>query len=221
MNLRDTLVWNEANIPEYVLENMWKVIINDSPQNSLTMNSKLFFTDNILDNAIADIEVPQEEVEFEKTEFGLPVFKELKDYSTVTISYYDYVNTLLGGSMPITKFFQTWLDCIYDRNNHTIMNNWRNEGKDIEVSINRYLRKKSLLANLASSASNQFGTIAGSVGIKVPVNVSDITEITCVSYRLANCYPTKINQISLSTEGGDRLKMSVELICERVVPTFG
>ena len=145
----------------------------------------------MFDAAVESIDIPQEELDFEKTSFGLHKFKKAKEFSDIQINYFDYAQSKFG-STPITHFFQEWMNNIFDTKKRVVKSRWRYHSKNLSVTLTRYYKD---------------------------TKTGKPKEVTSTSYYLAKCFPLSINSIDLD-QNGDRLSYSVTLSCERIQPFF-
>lgn len=198
MDMKSLITWNGMP-PEYMLEGLWYITINDYPEGGL--RSRVPYPD-FLDPFIQDVTIPQLSLTYKKTDFDLINFDSKDEFGSITLSFCDDINgTCLG-------FFDSWMNSIYDIKRNCLYQSWRKEAKYITAHLIRILKKsdtrvsqeeRNALAN--NPSSKQFDNI----------EVKDVA-----TFVMSGCLPKGIQEIELSSENGDRYTFSVEMDCETV-----
>ncbi len=217
MNIQSLVDW--GNTPEYILQGMWFIEVFDAQlgtKGNTVISSRYFTEDLPIDKYIEDVNIPQLNLSYEKTDYDMINFSEKANFSQVTMTFSDNVN-------PPTclPFFQDWTESIFDKKKNCVKNNWRYEKKDIKVTFVRIFKKKDgILRSILKDVVGNLANIGGSI-IPRGVDTSQIEVKTVAEYMLKGCYPIGISEISVDTQGGDRMEFSVELEIEQVEPLFG
>lgn len=122
--------------PEYELEGLWVIEINDGSNtinngvytNTISVNT---YFPNGIDFYVQSVSIPQLQLGYEVNDYNLPSFKEKNPYDDVTLNFYDDIN---GNAI---SFFSDWLACIFNEEKHCLKKNWRYQTKDIKVTYYR------------------------------------------------------------------------------------
>ena len=198
MDLQSLVTWNGMP-PEYLLEGLWYISINDYWN---TGSDVPIPSPDFLDPYVTEVTIPQINVSYTKTDFDMINFDDKDTFGTISMSFCDNVQgTVLG-------FFDSWMNSIFDMKNNCVRNSWRYQRKFITAHLVRIFRKADepiTLANRETIGNGSFSSKFRNIEVK------DVA-----SFLISGCLPKGIQDINLTSDSGDRYEFTVELECESI-----
>ena len=111
-----------VNMPELMLEGYWAC--------------KIGLNDEIFDRYITTMSIPQLNLEYEVTNFGLVKFQNKAEYGEGTFDYMDDVNGTFNSEL------NKWVNEVYNESTCSVKSSWRNAYRTIIVEYYRMINGK-------------------------------------------------------------------------------
>lgn len=242
MDLQSLVTWNGMP-PDYILEGLWYLTIDneydvrslstikvgsgqatsiDIEESTILGNFRrgkrktytLSGTD-FLDPFIQEVNIPQLNLSYEKTDFDMINFEDKEQFGSITMTFCDDTQG------TCLNFFNNWTDSIFDVENNCLRNNWRNECMRMTAHLIRIYKKAEDVIDSFARASiggiiGVANGVASLVGESFGNRLQNIEVIDIASFEMRGCLPKGLQEISLDVNSGDRMTFSFEIECETV-----